>query len=162
MKEKKIPSTSQLLDGLSKRAERKTQFMASLIARYRTQEKLSDTDLALHLNASRAQVIRLSLCKCPDAHSPDFPKQISQIATYSGIELERIVRIIRQVEGLESLAQLNWGQEAIQESHDLETKQRQYSVLAAARDRLESEEEDEVHDGHEESNDAEESENQKQ
>jgi hypothetical protein len=49
-------------------------------------------------------LFRLALCKYPDSESTSFISQVKQIASYTSIELDLLVNLIRQVESLEALS----------------------------------------------------------
>lgn len=129
------------LSALALRLRRDPRFMSYVLAAYQAQENLTDEGLAQALGTLPALVVRLSLCKRPPASSPQFAEQVRELADYTLTDAARLANILRQVEGLEKLS----GRAAtLAASEDARTEASHSpgGLLAAARDRIESTEDD--------------------
>lgn len=134
------PDGLKPLAGLASRLQNDPAFMAHVLAAYQKQERLSDEALAAQLKSTPAMVVRLALCKRPEASSPKFADQVRQIATYTGLDAAQLAPIIRQVD---SLARLSDQPNATQSEATGAKVERLYrGLLAAARDRTEAAEDD--------------------
>lgn len=73
-------------------------FVGWVLAQYEADEGLSGKALAIQLKASDEKLYRLSLCLRP---RPEFfAEDVHNIATHSGVFVDALVRIVRQVEVL--------------------------------------------------------------
>lgn len=128
------------LAGLAHRLRDNPDFMAHVLATYQKREHLSDDALAKHLNTTPAMLSRLALCKRPASSSPQFADQVRQIATYTDIDAGQLASIVRQVSGLEKLTE----RPTVFTSEEANAQQMQLrpSLLAAARDRCEPDEDE--------------------
>jgi hypothetical protein len=134
------PDGLRQLAGLASRLQNNPAFMAHVLAAYQKQERLSDEALAAQLKSTPAMVVRLALCKRPDATSSKFADQVRQIAAYTGLDAAQLAQMIRQVD---SLARLSEQPEATQsEGTGAKVEWFYPGLLAAARDRTEAAEDD--------------------
>lgn len=79
-------------------------FMASILAGYRSEMRLSDQQLAKNLVCSVEALMSLALCRAPrleDAHL--FLSDIQAIAKYAGCDWKELVRVVRTVQSLTTL-----------------------------------------------------------
>lgn len=126
---------TKLLLALSRRLQGDPRFMAHVLSVYSEQEGLGEDDLARELDSPPELLVRLALCKRPDADSVDFAEQVQRLSDYTLIDEDLLTRIIRQVDSLAALAEYPGvlGPEASTEAPvNLGS-----GVLAAARDREE-------------------------
>jgi hypothetical protein len=134
------PNGFKQLAGLAKRLRHDSAFMASVLATYQKQERLSDEALAAQLKSTPEMMVRLALCKRPEATSSRFADQVCQIAAYTNLDAAQLAHIIRQVD---SLARLSEQPRAPQSEATRAKTVRFYpGLLAAARDRTEADEDD--------------------
>ncbi len=128
------PEKIRYLAGLARRLRDDPHYMANILAVYQQQERLDENELIGQLNTGLGNLVRLSLCKRPDANSPHFAEQIRQIAVYTGIEPSKLANIVRQVDALNILSK----QVSMSTSKDVYPRQGQLrlDLLAAARDRI--------------------------
>ncbi|GEM_PF-1375812 len=96
--------TLEQLRALIRRLEKDDRFMASILARYQKQEKITEFKLAEQLRTVPEMLIRLALCKSPNPNSNSFAEQISEISTYTSIELALLLNLVRQTESLDALS----------------------------------------------------------
>src|SRR6266850_74031 len=96
---------SSLLARLVQRLANDTTYMAHVFALYKNQEGFDDADLANHLNVFPEQIIRLALCKRPEADAPDFADQIRLLGDFTLIDEALLAHVIRQVDSLTGLSQ---------------------------------------------------------
>lgn len=134
------PDALKQLAGLARRLQNDPAFMASILATYQRQERLSDEALAAQLQTTPEMVVRLALCKRPDARSPQFADQARQIATYTNIDAGQLAQIVRRVDSLMKLAQKPKASQS--EEAAPQRKQLYHGLMTAARDRTESNEDD--------------------
>lgn len=128
------------LAGLASRLQNDPAFMASILAAYQKQERLSDETLAAQLKSTPEMMVRLALCKRPEATSSRFADQVRQIAAYTNLDAAQLAHIIRQVD---SLAKLSEQPKATRPGVTSATTGQFYpGLLAAARDRTEAAEDD--------------------
>ena len=111
--------------------------MAYVLATYQRQERLSDDALVRYLDTTPATIPRLALCKRPASDSPQFADQIRRIADYTGVDVAHLANMVRQVSSLEKLAERPDVPHS-EEKAGVRQVQLQPRLLAAARDRSES------------------------
>jgi len=87
--------------------ENDPSYMAYMLELYRIESGLDDESIAGELQASLATLVRLSLCKCPDASSQEFEKHLSRISAYTGIDQGRLSSFIKRTYGYRCRADLN-------------------------------------------------------
>lgn len=126
------------LQMLAQRLRTNPSFMAWVLGSYQKQERISTLQLEERLELSPHMLARLALCKRPDTNSPDFRKQVSQIAQYVSMDPARLANLIRQVESLDGLAKLPGAAANEKQAPSLNA-----GLLAAARDREDQAEESE-------------------
>lgn len=126
------------LSGLARRLQSDPRFMAYTLAVYQEQEGFEEEELALALGIMPEMLSRLALCKRPDAQSPEFAAQVREIADYTLADETQLANLLRQVSGLEKLAQRVSEPAAVTESAGAEPLMT--GLLAVARDRDEAEE----------------------
>jgi len=127
-----------LLTELAQRFQSDPRFMAYTLAVYQEQEGLGEEELALALGMMPEMLSRLALCKRPDAQSPEFAAQVREIADYTLADEAQLANLLRQVSGLEKLAQQVREPAAVDERAGAEPLMT--GLLAVARDRDEAEE----------------------
>lgn len=74
--------------------------MSWVISTYQKQEKLSLYKLSTILRTTEDALVKLALCKRPNANSNDFSQQVARIANYTNIDLLLLTNLIRQVESV--------------------------------------------------------------
>lgn len=119
------------LSALARRLRNDPRYMAYVLAVYQTQENLTDEELGRELGTLPLLAVRLSLCKRPDAMSPNFAEQVREIADFILIDEERLAHVLRQVDAVEKLA----GRPASLSGSEAESGHPLPGLLAAARDR---------------------------
>lgn len=97
--------TFHQLQLMSARLQNDSTFMAWIINAYQKQEKLSTYQLSKILGTTENVLVKLALCKRPNANSNDFGKQVAQIASYTNIDLTLLANMIRQVESVMTLSE---------------------------------------------------------
>ena len=121
---------------LASRLRSDPRYMSYVLAAYQRQENLTDEDLAQELGTLPMLIVRLALCRRPASSSPQFAEQVREIADYTLTDEAQLANILRQVDGLEKLAERPIALEApeveAQSRHPLT------GLLTAARDRDES------------------------
>lgn len=130
------------LAGLARRLRDNPAYMAHILAIYQRHERLDEKALADHLGTTPEMLTRLALCKRPEANSPQFAQQVRQLAAYTQSEAGQLANLIRQVDSLERLAD----RPAVPGKESAETSPRQLrpGLLAAARDRSDTDEADQA------------------
>jgi hypothetical protein len=78
--------------------------MAWIIGTYQKQEHLSWDKISSVLKTTEDVVVKLALCKRPDADSSDFGQQVTQLAQYTNIDLVLLINMIRHVESVAVLS----------------------------------------------------------
>lgn len=82
--------------------------MAALLRDYsRLEGLISDAQLADHLSVSADALHRLRLCRRPNSASPAFSDEVRQIAAHVRMEPGVLARVVRLVEGVDSLHNVN-------------------------------------------------------
>jgi hypothetical protein len=121
------------LVALARRLRSDPRYMAYVLTAYQTQENLTDDEMARELGTLPLLALKLSLCKRPDATSPNFAEQVREIAEFTLTDEVKLAHVLRQVDGLEKLA----GRAASPSSAELKTQPELplAGLLAAARDR---------------------------
>lgn len=134
---------------LASRLRRNPLYMAYVLAAYQAQENLTDEALARELGTLSLLVLRLSLCRRPDARSLNFAEQVREIADFTLVDEAKLAHIVRRVDALEKLA----ARPAIPVASESETESSHplTGLLAAARDRYEEDSGEEQPEGKEES-----------
>lgn len=122
-----------LLKGLSRRLQGDPAYMAYVLAMYKMHEGLDDEDLAAYLNSFPEFVVRLELCKRPEADAADFAEQVRSLSDFTLIDEAVLAHIIRQVDSLAELAHIPTLAEK-----DATVLNQLSGALAAARDRDEA------------------------
>jgi hypothetical protein len=120
---------------------RETKMSRRVLAQYCQIERLDKDALAVELGIPLFLLARLALCKRPDSDSPDFAGEITEIADFVPVDERRLVRIIREVDSLNALgsAVIEGEAEEIISGNPFSG-----SILAAARDRGEDENDDQI------------------
>jgi hypothetical protein len=94
------------LKSLARKLRGNPRYMAYVLEAYRRQESLSDKELAETLGILPELVVRLETCLRPDADSPRFAEQVSELADFSLTDEAQLAGILRQVDSLEKLDEL--------------------------------------------------------
>lgn len=124
-------------------------YMAYVLAAYQSQEELTDEDLARELGTLPRLMLRLSLCRRPNALSSDFAKQVREIADFTLVDEAKLAHIVRRVDALEKLAARP--EMPVASESETESSHPLAGLLAAARDRYEEDGGEEQPEGKEES-----------
>jgi hypothetical protein len=124
-------------------------YMAYVLAAYQEQESLTDEALARELGMLPLLVLRLSLCRRPDALSLNFAEQVREIADFTLVDEAKLAHILRRVDALEKLAVRP--KVSVASENDTEPSHPLAGLLAAARDRYEKDDGEEQHEDKEES-----------
>ena len=98
-------------------------FVGWSLAQYRTLHDLDEQGLAQFLECDIEHINRLSLCRQPDDQGDQFQEQVRRIAGFGACSSDRLVRLMREVATFSALQE--------------DTRERQGSMLMAARDRKE-------------------------
>lgn len=122
------------LKALARKLRGNPRYMAYVLDAYRRQESLSDKELAEMLSTLPELVVRLEICLRPDADSPRFAEQVSELADFSLIDEAQLAGILRQVDSLEKLAELPDAVAKIGAQDDARLGLNLSGLLAAARD----------------------------
>lgn len=134
------PNVFKQLAGLASRLQNDPAFMASILAVYQKQERLSDEALVAQLRSTPEMMVRLALCKRPEATSSRFADQVRQIAAYTNLDAAQLAQMIRQVDSLTRLSEQPRATQS--EATGAKTSRFYPGLLAAARDRTEADEDD--------------------
>ena len=125
--------TLQQLQTIARKLQDNPSYMAWIISRYQSQEKLSSQKLTNLLGINEDSLAKLALCKRPDSNSSEFSKQIHQISEYTSIAPLILAKFIRQSESVTTLSS--------RPSASLKIKGNALQLgLATARDRANEEE----------------------
>jgi hypothetical protein len=120
-----------LLRGLASRLQNNPAYMAHVLAMYKSQEGFDDEDLANYLNCFPEFVVRLALCKRPNADASDFAEKVRSLSDFTLIDEAILAHVIRQVDSLAELA----NNPAMAEESTTAALNQFSGALAAARDR---------------------------
>ncbi|MBI4336486.1 MAG: hypothetical protein HY683_01455 [Chloroflexi bacterium] len=71
--------------------------------RFRAHRGMDETDLAHFLGCVPKLLSKVALCRRPDPGSPTFRADIHRIADAFGLQADRLVQLIREVDVLETL-----------------------------------------------------------
>ncbi len=124
--------TIEHLTRLARKIRANPAYLASALAAFQAQERLSDEDLARRLVIDVGRLPCLALCKRPSPQRPDFAQQVEQIAAYSGADQFALAKMIRQIDAIAQLTNLP----ATGETKTLDKPiPSQSGLVAAARDR---------------------------
>jgi hypothetical protein len=124
------------LRALANRLRDDPRYMAHALAAYQQQEKLSDDEFAKFLGTPPELVVRLAMCLRPEADSPRFAEQLSELADFTLADEAHLAHVLRQVDGLEKLATLHAAAPAeVEAQADVPSLLSLTGLLAVARDR---------------------------
>jgi hypothetical protein len=123
--------------------------MAYVLAAYQAQENLTDEALARELGMLPLLILRLSLCRRPDALSSNFAEQVREIADFTLVDEVKLAHILRRVDALEKLSARP--ERPVESESETESSHPLAGLLAAARDRYEEDDGEEQHEDKEES-----------
>lgn len=87
----------------ARRAERRTSFLASTLAAYRSMHDVEEEQLARFLACPVKSLPTLALCKRPDPNASDFRKDVERIASFVGADGVQLGKLLREVETVEAL-----------------------------------------------------------
>lgn len=107
---------------LIERASNDAFFLGHALRHYKTIHHMDDKALAKWLGCKPDGLERLALCRCPSDSTSTFQSDVERIATFSSCSAERLLRLLREVAAITSLAQA---------SNEFSTE----TMLMAARDR---------------------------
>jgi hypothetical protein len=131
-----LEKSTDLLRYAARRASQYPFFLAADMDHFRSHLGMEETDLARFLGCLPDFLPKLALCRRPDPDSPQFRSDIQRIAGAFGLQTDRLVQLIREVDVLESLGKA---------AHTIEEAEAR-GLLLAARD-LEESAEEETPDG---------------
>lgn len=131
--------TQKQLSMLAERLRNNDRYMAWVLEVYRRQERMTVEALAEKLDAAPERYALLAICKRPERESDTFGDQVRQIAAYTNVNPAVLGNLIRQVDSLQTLAGASQEQ-AVQDS-GRHMAPLNAGVLAAARDRVDAEQE---------------------
>lgn len=101
------------LRALASRLEADPFFMASALAEYRSEMRLSDQQLAKSLDCSLEALTNLALCRTPRSGDERlFRSDVRGIAKYVGCDWKELARVVRTVHSLATLKQFSGMPEA--------------------------------------------------
>ena len=134
---------------IARRLRHDPLYMAYVLAAYQAQENLTDEALAQELGTLPLLVLRLSLCKRPDALASNFAEQVREISDFTLMDEAKLAHVLRRVDALEKLA----GRPEALIAPETETASSNplAGLLAAARDRYEDVDEEKQPEDEEES-----------
>ena len=92
------PTSKDLLNWASRRAESRPFFLAGYLKMFRELEGLDDQGLAEYLGCDVSALTTISLCAVPNASSSSFRRDVEQVASYVGARAEKLAQILREVE----------------------------------------------------------------
>jgi hypothetical protein len=87
------------------RASQQRFFLASALAVYRSMYQLNENQLAMFLECLPKDIPRLSLCRRPDPMVATFQKEVERIGTHMAVNVESLVRLLREVDAVDTLRQ---------------------------------------------------------
>jgi hypothetical protein len=128
-------TTLNPLKALAHKLRGNPRYMAYVLDTYRQQETLSHEELAETLGTLPELVVRLEICLRPDADSPGFAEQVSELADFSLTDETQLAGILRQVDSLKKLATLPTTVAEVEARADTLSGLGLPGLLAAARDR---------------------------
>ncbi len=130
------------LERFAQRLRQQPAFMAYVLQRVMTYERIDEEQLAMRLGISLANLTRLALCKRPRPEPEHFSADVQAITKYTGANPTELMRILRTLDTLEAFQEglpaqpiAEPGEEAAAPHPALQPG------LMAARDRAEEEEE---------------------
>lgn len=83
------------------------EFMSYYLRRYQEIESIGESGLIAHLGCKENGYIRLALCKHPKMSREVSLEAINQISEFTGISSITILGVIRHVDAVENLRELN-------------------------------------------------------
>lgn len=86
--------TKKLLRGLARQLSGDRNSMAYLLANYRQQRGLTEAQLAEELHATPEMLVRLSICRSPEADSAELDSQIASLAAYCEVDRAALTHVI--------------------------------------------------------------------
>lgn len=105
--------TPFLLQYAARKAARSRFFLAEYLTEFSSIHKMDEDKLAQFLGCSSGLIPKLALCRRPDPESMNFRSEVEQIAVSFNLQPLRLAQLIREVEALKALAEMeSKGQEA--------------------------------------------------
>lgn len=130
------------LERFAQRLRQQPAFMAYVLQRVMTSERMDEQQLARQLGTSAQGLTRLALCKRPRPDPEHFSADVQAIADYSGANPTELMRILRILDVLEAFQEVPPPQPATEPGAEAVTPSTTLRPgLVAARDRAEEEEE---------------------
>jgi hypothetical protein len=86
---------SRMLAALARRLEGNPEFMAYALARYQSRQGISREDLSWELGLTSEGLIKLALCRRPDANSGDFERRVKHLSEYTRGNSNTLARVIK-------------------------------------------------------------------
>lgn len=131
--------TQKQLSMLALRLQEDHRFMAWILEEYRKMEQITVDALAEKLDVTPERLTLLAVCKCPDRTAGIFSEQVRQIAAFTKANVAFLGNLIRQVDSLQIMADVSM------DNLEPEISDRPAlfpsGLMAAARDRIEEDEE---------------------
>jgi len=88
----------RLLARAFEKAAEYSLFIAADLRLYRSFNGMPNEKLASFLNCTTIGLYKLGLCKRPDPLSPSFRSQVEEIASYSGVNGQRLAQLLRETD----------------------------------------------------------------
>lgn len=76
------------------------EFIAYTLKKYCEFEKISVEELQELLGCDATDYHKLALCRLPENDAPDFTERLTKICAYAGVDLFRIIPVIKRVNTL--------------------------------------------------------------
>jgi hypothetical protein len=117
---------SEILKWATMRTADQPFFLGYDLNEYRIIHDATEDDLASLLDCPRNALVCLSLCRRPYASGPSFRRDVEQIASHCGVNAQRLAKLIREVDSLRTMREVDMPEQI---GHSVP------GLLAAARER---------------------------
>jgi len=115
---------ADLLSHAARRASLHPFFLGRDLYQFRAHRGIDETNLACFLGCLPELLPKVALCRRPDPDSPRFQSDVHRIADAFGLQADRLVQLVREVDVLKTLG------EAAPTAEEAESR----GLLLAARD----------------------------
>lgn len=85
-----------LLSGLRGRLAENKRYVAHAIEVYKRARSLGDDELRARLGCSMLNLVRLSLCLCPERGGDRFDEGVSEIAEFAGVDRGVLAEVLSE------------------------------------------------------------------
>ena len=92
-----------LFNKIADRVRNDSYFLAQVLSKYEILHDISDQQLATYLECKPDGLIRLFLCRLPNVDDRQFQKDIRRIAEFAKCNLDKLVKILREVTAIIAL-----------------------------------------------------------